>query len=472
MNEPTPAFRLSLAWKVVLAFGFIVLAGLAGFSVLANQSAAREVRGFMFRGGITDMALLADDLADYYQVHGTWAGVEPLLARPSPWHRLIGEGPGLAGMQRMTGMEGMIGPGVSLALPDGLVFAGAGAPDTVFPADILGGGTPIVVDGKTVGILVGTEASVSTVGEGLIGRLARTTWIVGGAIGIAALIAGAMLLSGLLKPVRELTAATRALAGGDLKRRVTVHTRDEVGELSEAFNLMAENLQRGEQLRRDMTADIAHELRNPLAVLQAQVEALADGVHAPTAENLAPVLDNTRLLTRLVEDLRTLALADSGQLPLDRVPSDLKGLVERVVETYRGEAEQAGVRLALTGEPILVEVDPMRMEQVLGNLLANALRHTPSGGEIRITVGRSADGNKARVEVADSGEGIPAESLPLVFERFYRADRSRARSEGGAGLGLAITRQLVRAHGGEIAASNRPQGGAVFTIQLPLGTVT
>jgi signal transduction histidine kinase len=470
MNEQEGGFRLSLMWKVVLAFGFIVLSGLAGFSILANLSAAREVRGFMFRGGITDMALLADDLADYYQVHGSWAGVEPLLARPSPWHRLIGEGPGQGVMQRMTGMEGMTGPAASLAMPDGLVFAGPGAPDTVFPSDVLGGGSPIVVNGRTVGILVGTQASVSTVGEGLIGRLARTTWIVGGAIGIAALIAGAMLLSGLLKPVRELTAATRALAGGDLKRRVTVHTRDEVGELSEAFNQMAENLQRGEQLRRDMTADIAHELRNPLAVLQAHVEALSDGVHAPTAENLAPVLDNTRLLTRLVEDLRTLALADSGQLPLDRVPSDLKSLLERVLESYRGEAGQAGVRLVLTGEPVIAEVDPMRMEQVLGNLLANALRHTPSGGEIRLHVGRSASGKTAQVEVADSGEGIPVEALPLVFERFYRADRSRARSEGGTGLGLAITRQLVRAHRGEIAASNRPQGGAVFTIQLPLGT--
>ncbi|HET7009860.1 MAG TPA: ATP-binding protein [Anaerolineales bacterium] len=469
MTEPSSPFRLSLAWKIVLTFGLIVLAGLLAFSLLATQSAAREVRGFMFRGGMTDSAILADDLTDYYRVHGSWEGVEPLLVNPSPWHRAFGDtfGPGM--MQRMTGMEGMMSPAVSLVHPDGRVIVGPGAPGAVLPSAAIRAGTPLIVDDHTVGILIVSGPSVSSLGENLIGRLARTTWIVGGAIGLAALIAGAMLLSGLLKPVRELTAATRALARGDLTRRVTVHTHDEVGELSDAFNQMAENLQRAEQLRRDMTADIAHELRNPLAVLQAQAEALADGVYPPTAENLAPVLDNTRLLSRLVEDLRTLALADSGQLTLDRVPSDLKGLAERVVQSYRGEAEQAGIQLSLRGDRVVSDVDPMRVEQILGNLLTNALRYTARGGLVEFRVGKSPAGDRAQVEVADSGDGIPAEALPFVFERFYRADRSRSRSQGGAGLGLAITRQLVEAHAGTITANNRPEGGAIFTVTLPLG---
>jgi signal transduction histidine kinase len=248
---------------------------------------------------------------------------------------------------------------------------------------------------------------------------------------------------------------------------VAVRSQDEVGELSAAFNQMAENLQRAEQLRRDMTADIAHELRNPLAVLQANVEALADGVYPPTADNFEPVLDQARLLNRLVEDLRTLALADGGQLQLDRVPSELKALARRVVDGYAQQAEDAGVTLRLVGEPAAALVDPMRVEQVLGNLIGNAIRHTGRGHEVRLRVGRSPSGEQAEVAVADQGEGISAEALPRVFDRFYRADPSRSRSEGGTGLGLAIARQLVEIQGGTIRAANRPEGGAEFTIGFP-----
>jgi signal transduction histidine kinase len=452
--------------KMLLAFGVIVLTGLVAFSILASQTAAREVRGLMFRGGMTDSDLLAEDLADYYRVHASWDGVEPLLVDPSPWRRFLNGGPGGGPVQHMPGMEGMMSPSISLVLPNGRVLTGAPSAGAVVPPSMVAAGTPIIVEGETVGFLVNTGPAVSTVGENLIGRLARSTWIVGGAIALSAVVVGAFLLRGLLKPVRELTTATRALADGDLARRVTVHTGDEIGELSDAFNQMAENLQRAEQLRRDMTADIAHELRNPLAVMQAQVEALADGVRAPTPKNLAPILDHTRLLSRLVEDLRTLALADSGGLALDLVPANLMGLAERSTETYRREADQAGVRMEVTGEPVTAVVDPMRLEQVLGNLLANALRHTPRGGVIRIRVAESAGG--AILEVSDNGDGIPSESIPFVFERFYRADRSRARAAGGSGLGLAITRQLVEAHGGTISAANRAEGGAVFTVTLPM----
>jgi signal transduction histidine kinase len=219
-----------------------------------------------------------------------------------------------------------------------------------------------------------------------------------------------------------------------------------------------------------MTADIAHELRNPLAVLQARIEGILDGIYPPSPENLELILDQNRVLTRLVEDLRTLALADAGQLSLDRVPCDLGSLIGRSLDNFRAQAQASGVRLLSEAQSLAVLADPIRLEQVLGNLLSNALRHTPEGGEVVVGCRPTAAGKTAILEVGDSGEGIAEEALPLIFERFYRGDRSRSRSEGGTGLGLAIARKIVEAHGGTIRAGNRPAGGALFTVELPTGS--
>ncbi len=235
---------------------------------------------------------------------------------------------------------------------------------------------------------------------------------------------------------------------------------------------MAGSLEKAEQNRQAMTADIAHELRNPLAVQRAHLEALQDGIYPPTAENLQPVLEQNLLLARLVDDLRTLALADAGELRLDRSPTDLAGLVERIVERFNPEAAGRGLKLSLAlapevqAAPLTANIDPMRIEQILGNLLSNAARYTPAGGTIAVQVQRA--GGAALVSVHDSGPGIPTEALPHIFERFYRADRARSRAEGGSGLGLAIARQLAEAHGGSLAAANAPEGGAVFILKIPI----
>jgi signal transduction histidine kinase len=221
-----------------------------------------------------------------------------------------------------------------------------------------------------------------------------------------------------------------------------------------------------------MTADIAHELRNPLAVQRANLEALQDGVYPLTPANLQPVLEQNLLLSHLVDDLRTLALAESGQLKMEFTPTDLPDLAQRVVDRFepQANANHITVQISLDIDPQnplpLLNVDPMRIEQILNNLLSNALRYTPQGGQIMMAISQTRQ--NVLLTVHDSGTGIPTEALPHIFERFYRIDRSRSRSEGGSGLGLAIARELAEAQSGTLTASNHPKGGAVFTLTLPL----
>jgi two-component system, OmpR family, sensor histidine kinase BaeS len=249
-----------------------------------------------------------------------------------------------------------------------------------------------------------------------------------------------------------------------------VKGRDELASLARTFNRMANSLEDAETRRRSLTADIAHELRNPLAVQRANLEAMQDGLYPVSTEALEPVLEQNLFLTRLVEDLRMLALADAGELILERAETDLAKLVEQIVERYKPQASLRQIRLEIVDgnvSPKLhsVWVDPVRIEQILGNLLSNALRHSPEGGLVRICL--SSDESNLRLEVHDDGTGIPEDSLDHIFDRFYRADRSRSRVEGGTGLGLAIARKLAEAHGGTLQACNHPEGGALFTLTLP-----
>ncbi len=449
---------LSLRWKMLLAFGLVGLVGVVTVALLANRAAVREVRGFMLRGGMTDSALLANELAAYYRGRGGWEGVQALLnSQPTG-----------AGMMGHGGMAGMMSPRILLVSPDGTVLAGGRPNDsgTVTPAE-LEAGTPVVVDDVTVGLLLVDTPGVSTVTSEILGRVNRGILVAALLAAAAALIIGWALAAGLIRPVRALTGAAQAVARGDLTQRVPASGRDELGDLAHAFNQMADSLERAERLRRDMTADVAHELRNPLAILQAQAEALVDGVYPLTVENLAPVLSQAQVLSRLVEDLRTLALADSGQLRLEPAPLDLRALASDVVEAFRPQADAQHLRLELIGDPAWVTADRLRIEQALGNLIANALRHTPPGGMVQIRIDPPQADSMATLSVSDSGEGIPPDALPYVFERFYRADKSRARAEGGTGLGLAITRQLIEAHAGTVTAANRAEGGAILTLRLP-----
>lgn len=452
--------------RLFLSFTLVVLVSVVSFALLARQRAASEVRAFMFRGGMTGVDELVTSLEDYYRTNQTWQGVESILRLPGQGR---GRGPGSSGMG--PGMAGIMDQRLRLADARGALVVDSSdpTPEGVLSRAELDRAIPLAVDRQVIGYLLpegGMEFSQEDETQ-LLNRLNRTALTAGLIAGGVSLILAVMLAYRLLRPIRALTSAAEHLAQGELSQRVDVQGNDEVATLGATFNRMAGSLQQAEQSRRSMTADIAHELRNPLAVQRANLEALQDGIYPMRPENLGPILEQNQLLTRLVEDLRTLALADAGELDLERTPTDIVNLVERVVDRFQPQliSSQIALDLSRPEKCPSFSLDPGRIEQILGNILSNAIRYTPPGGNIRVKLNCSPSG--IQLKVHDSGPGIPEEALPYIFERFYRVDKSRSRSEGGSGLGLAIARQLARAHGGTLTAENDPQGGAIFTLTIP-----
>jgi signal transduction histidine kinase len=267
----------------------------------------------------------------------------------------------------------------------------------------------------------------------------------------------------LVVPLGDLIEAAESVEAGNYSARVRPRGPRELRSLARAFNAMSARLETSEEQRRRLLADVTHELRTPLTIMQGNLEALLDGVYPADSEHLEPILDETRVLSRLVDDLRTLSLAEAGALTLHREPTDVGDLVSDCAASFRTQADGAGVTLVTAVDDALpqVEIDPLRIREVLANLLSNALRYTPRGGTVR--VGATAANGQVRLIVHDSGPGIAAEALPHVFDRFYKSEDSR-----GAGLGLAIAKSLVVAHGGEIEATSEAGQGTEMRVKLPV----
>jgi two-component system sensor histidine kinase BaeS len=276
------------------------------------------------------------------------------------------------------------------------------------------------------------------------------------------------LARSLTRPLRELTAATREMARGKLGQQVPVRSQDELGELALAFNQMSSDLARANDLRRQMTADIAHDLRTPLSILSGYLEALRDGVLEPSTERFEAMFGEARHLQRLIDDLRTLSLADAGELTLSRTSVPPRLVLDQAVSSYGPHAAQHEVGLSVEVEPDLpkIEVDTDRMAQVFANLISNALRYTPAGGQIRLGA-RRQDGH-VLMQVQDNGSGINPEDIPHIFDRFYRGDGARQGESGETGLGLAIAKSLIELNGGNISVESTPGQGTTFTIAFPL----
>ena len=284
------------------------------------------------------------------------------------------------------------------------------------------------------------------------------------AVGLGAGIVIARIVSA---PINDLALAAHRVGQGELGVRVKPHGSREMVELADTFNKMAADLQHAEVLRNNLMADVSHELRTPLTVLEGNLRAALDHVYALDEAEIANLYGQTRHLIRLVSDLRELALAENHQLPLERQPTDLNALVADTLQAIEPLAAEKGVRLANQTAPLPeLTVDPIRIRQVLFNLLSNALRHTPAGGEISVSGTR--EGSEVYLAVRDTGEGMEPDQLAAVFDRFYRADRSRSRDTGGTGLGLAIVKAIVEAHGGRVEAHSDGRGqGSTFTVVLP-----
>ena len=413
---------------------------------------------------------LGPEIEAHYRRAGSWDGIEPVLARvaagrqqdlalQAPDGRLIAVSPGLAGSRIAPDPAG------GLRIEKGSPEARAVILVKVPPIELRDG------SGRIVGRLYPTVApDTGRLKEQreFLGSIDR--WIFGGVAvaGGIALLATAALSRRILKPVSDLTDAARRMEQGDLAARVDVRSRDEIGELGHAFNSMAQARASAEELKRRMVGDIAHELRTPLTNLKAQLEAIEDGLLTANVETLASLQEETDLLERLVDDLQELALAEAGQLKLEIAEVSLEEAARAAIAAVKSTADAAGVRLESeigAGIPA-ARADRRRVGQILRNLLSNAITHSPRGRTVRVAATQS--GSVVEVAVHDEGPGIAPEHLPGIFDRFYRADPSRSRSTGGAGLGLAIVRQLARAHGGDVRLETEPGKGSSFFVTLPI----
>jgi len=472
--------RNSLIFKLVGAFLLVIAIGSLVIYFITTQVTRRAFSLYSTRSGQVWGQRLALELADYYSQNQGWQGVAFILqtgTSQAGMHGMnAGQGHGMGGSGNAGVMTGM-GLRLVLADKDGTVVSDTlgeltGTPLTM---DELNGGTPIMAGGTRVGTLIVTSEGLSN-SSTLAGRFLASVnrGIIGSAIiaGVIALLLGAALFLQITSPLRKLEKAAAAIASGDLEQRVDIRSKDELGSLGAAFNRMAESLQMAETQRRHLVADVAHELRTPLAAIQATLEGMQDGILPLDEAQVAALYAETMLLNRMAGDLKLLSLAEAGQLKLERAAADLPRLVRQVIERTAAQAGQKDVRLEsdLAAHLPPAWVDSDRITQVLNNLLSNALRYTPPGGSIVVKAALSAPGGPLELSVSDSGPGIDPQDLPHVFDRFYRADRSRARTSGGTGLGLAIVRQLVEAHGGRVWAESpiHPQGGTRIVFTLPL----
>ncbi len=449
-----------MRWRLLMTFGLIILIALGSVAFLTRYTTQQEVSTFLGHGGQAGLVNLADALEAYYTRNESWAGVETVLDGGQ------GKGPGRGG--------GNIPSGNHILLNANGVILDSPTPDEIGdqrPSEDLTKMIPLEVRGEIVGYLQ-PEGGIAELPEDfeslLIERVNRASLVSAMISGGIAIILALVMSTLIMKPVRRLTRAAGSLADGDLSQRVPAHGRDELATLAKTFNQMATSLQGAEERRQAMTADIAHELRNPLAIQRAHLEAMLDGLYPLNNDNLVQIKTQNLQLTRMVEDLRTLALADAGELPLTKLYTDLTTLCKETRSRFEPQAQTKGLKLTSScpKTSLKADVDPERIQQILDNLMQNAIRHTPQNGQITISINTLKD--NALIQVHDSGPGIPEEALSQLFERFYRVDKGRARAAGGTGLGLAIARKLAEAHGGSLSAANHPKGGAIFTLRLPL----
>ena len=500
-----PRWFYSLQFRLTAGFAAALALSLTGVSLYSAQATSHEIKRFDEEVNEAKATRVEQLVSDTYREINDWTQVQRTLEQAGTllgWRLMMTDDHGeivadshpafAQQFPRMTARHGsqmpiMIGDsfiGSLLLGPDrpgrgSLQFSAAFVEARLrqlAPADVellasppTTSGTTDVSAPPTQEVYAAQEVPIEPPLDRLAASFQNSLLFAGLAAGAGGILIVSLGTRRALAPVRALTTAARSLGSGDLSQRVPTRGRDEVGELGNTFNEMAGALEQMERQRRTMTADIAHELRTPLSNVQGYLEAIMDGVVAPDTVTIETLHEQTLHLSRLVEDLRLTATAEAGALHLERSPLHVEDVAEETVEAFRTRASERGVHLDLEARPNLPEVtaDRTRLHQIVANLLENALTHTPRGGNVTVAVGRAGTG-WLRLEVADTGPGIPPDRLPHVFEQFYRVDPSRSRETGGAGLGLTIVKRLAEAHGGRVSAESEVGRGTRISVELPV----
>ena len=452
--------KLSLRIKLILAFSIVAIVAVLGIVIFANLDSERQVSSYVARGGQYGLTKLVEDLENYYEVNGTWEGVDSVISDSNFRGGRNNQRGNNTGLQLLDEHRVVVWGSTSDIV--GTVIDQADLADAI---------QLYSSRSNTVGYLL-VDASYTVGVEDITPFVTRLSEVVlySGIVAIILAIVLAILLSNyLLKPVKALTRASGELSSGNLSSRVTVKGNDELTDLANTFNHMAASLETAEERKKALTADVAHELRTPIAVQKAQLEGMLDGVIPLTTDNLETALHQTDLLSRLVDDLRLLAMADAGEIQFQYRDTELKGLIEQVAGQFGRQLQSDGTRIVCEFKNFenqnIYLIDPDRLTQILHNLLSNAQRYGRKGGVISVLCEEQLD--KVSISVKDDGPGLPESAIPHLFERFYRHERARSRETGGTGLGLAISKRLAVLMGGDLTAGNHPDGGAVFTLELP-----
>ncbi len=417
---------------------------------------------------------MAEALTTHYRDNQTWDGVDEVF-KEVELYSSPNYGAGESGGNNPNRPFDHASPPFVLAVDSGLIIAGGTshtgyqAGDTLPEKELLKG-TELVYEGEIIGWLVAgpspqlrnnpQQSFLNTVQQGLIISSLVTLMI--------ALILGGILILSFTRPIRKLANATEAVAGGELGYQIDINSRDELGRLATSFNSMSADLEKADRTRKQMTADIAHDLRTPLSVLHGYTEAMSEGKLSGNPDMYRVMHQQAQHLNYLIDDLRTLSLLDSGELNFQIQNINPSFIFQQTIDAFLPIAREKEIELTLDikGDIPRVNLDPDRLTQVLGNLVNNSIHFLSAGGKIKITAGLDED--SMVIQVTDDGPGIQAEDLPQIFDRFYRVDKSRQPDEGSSGLGLAITKNLVEAQGGTITAESEPGKETTFTITFPV----
>ena len=460
-----PFMKLSISTKLFVAVLAGVLLVILSMGLATSWSFGRGFLGFINEQAMERMAQVVPRLATAYQREGNW---DFLRNRPDRWFDVMRPDPDAARATddlRPPLASDLTGALFRIALLDKDKKRVTGYPAIGEDALV----QPVVVNSETVGWLAVTpfQSVTEAGGERFQQYQLRTSLVIGVFSLLLAMLIAWWIARTLLEPVKRVAAATHRLASGDYGSRVAVASDDEVGQLSRDFNQLAYTLERNEKMRREFMADVSHELRTPLSVLRGELEAIEDGVRSLDQSSMKSLQGEVSMLSKLVDDLYELSLADVGALTYRKAPCLLNDLLENSLAMYRDRftARQLQIDLELPRQPVELLADASRLQQLFSNLLENAVRYTDVNGTLRISVG--VDRDTVRIDFLDSGPGVSATQLPRLFERFYRGESSRNREQGGAGLGLAICRSIANAHDGSLVADHSPYGGLWLILRLP-----